>query len=415
MDCVTLLEEAREAGVDIELVDDSLVFSGEDRHEDLVRHLAANKPAIIAHLKGEQPPLELLSAVTPPAKKLRIVRLDTVEPKPINWIWPNRIAAGKFTLFAGDPEVGKSTLTVSIAASVTNGWRWPDGAPGCTPGNVLILTAEDGIEDTLAPRLHQAKADLARVHAIQGVEYSNHEKTKRVFNLRSDTPQLVEAIQQVGDVRLVIIDPVSSYLDGIDTNKNGDVRSAMQPLVGAAEENGIAVIIVTHLSKAAARNALSASTGSLAFGALARQAHLAIKDPNDPTGDRRLFLCMKSNICRKPSGLAYSIHEDGIRWDAEAVDIDPDDAMRRSHNPERKSSKADEAKDLLAQLNLDRQSMPAAQVKALAEDKGISYPTLNRAFKDMGGVTKRDGFQGQVLWELPAGDAHTFQEWNEKR
>lgn len=345
------------------------------------------------------------------ARKLQLVRLDTVTPTDITWLWKNRKAKGKVTLMAGDPGHGKSLLSASMAATVTKGWKWPDGALGCTPGNVLMLCAEDGLADTLVPRLIKLGADLTKIHAIQGVEYQNKELTKRVFNFRCDMAPLLEAFHTIKP-ELLIIDPVSSYMDGIDQHKNGDVRSALQPLVEAAEEHQTAVLMVTHLSKAQARSALSAATGSLAFGALARQAHLVIPDPDDQTGRRRFFLCMKSNIGPRPAGLAFEIDHDGVvRWSADAVNVDANDVLRRSSQGDKRVSKVDAAKAWLERLRLDEKSLPAKEVTELAADSGITYSTLKRAFDDMGGVASRDEFQGAYMWTIPTADVITEQEF----
>lgn len=340
---------------------------------------------------------------TPPRRKLIRVRMDEVTPRRIEWLWQYFLALGKVTLLAGDPGLGKSFIVAWIAAIVTRGWDWPDRALGCEPGNVIILSAEDSIEDTIAPRLIQANADLSRVECIQGTCYDDDEQDQKIFNVKFDTPLLVDAIQESASrdrkVKLLVIDPVSCYMDGADSNKNGDVRSALQPLVDVAEQHGIAVLMVTHLSKAQARSALAAATGSLAFGALARQAHLVVEDPDDPNKERRLLLCMKSNICRKPPGLAYVIQNDGLHWSDEEINMSADEALRLASAPPRKD-KLKEATDWLLTLGLDKEPKPVKDLEAEAEAAGHKFRTVRRAFKDLGGVTFREGFQTPFLWRF---------------
>lgn len=331
-----------------------------------------------------------------PVKRLVMVRLSVVQPQSVEWLWQDRLAVGKVTLLAGDPGNGKSTISMSIAAAVTRGTTWPDHAPPCQTGSVVILSAEDGIKDTIRPRLDAAGADVSRVHAIQGVAFCADE-SERVFNVKVDAPLLVEAINQIGDVRLVIVDPVSSFLDGVDSNKNGDVRSALQPLVEAAERSRAAILMVTHLSKAQARSALAASTGSLAFGALARQAHIVLPDPDDES--RRLFLCMKSNICQTPTGLAFTLGGGGIAWESAAVNANPDAVLRQLAKGDGKS-KIDEATTWLETLRLDLSPRPASEVETLASSAGLSWRTVQRAFDKIGGRRYRTGFQTPYLWTI---------------
>src|SRR5262249_44074013 len=156
---------------------------------------------------------------------------DIVERK-LCWLWPGRIPLGKFTLFAGDPGLGKSAATIDIAARVTRGTSWPDGAPNDQPGSVIILSAEDDDEDTIRPRLRVAGANLDKVHILQAVRHAktDGDTTLDHFSLATDVAALRDAVVSLEDVRLVIIDPISAYLGNTDSHVNARVRGIIAPL-----------------------------------------------------------------------------------------------------------------------------------------------------------------------------------------
>lgn len=264
-------------------------------------------------------------------------RASEVTPERIEWIWPGRIARGKHTAIAGDPGAGKSQVMISIAAAVTNGEEFPCGEGRAqVAGNVVILAAEDGVGDTIVPRLHAAGADLGRVHIVKGVLDKN---ITRMFNLQDDLQKLREKVAELGDVQLIGIDPVSSYLGrGVDSHKNAELRAVLEPVGRLAEETRAAVLSVTHFSKAASSGASTKALyrfiGSLAFVAAPRIAFAVIEDQDDRS--RRLFLHVKNNLARPPQGLAFRLEQsivDGgivasrVAWDSQPVSMTADQAI----------------------------------------------------------------------------------------
>ena len=133
-----------------------------------------------------------------------------IRPEKIDWLWRGRLARGKHTCIAGEPGTGKSQLTIAVVAAVTTGGEWPCGEGRAPLGNVIILSAEDGAADTIIPRLLAAGADLSRVHVVSAVR--NPDGSRRALNLQHDLDLLEKKIAEVGDVVLVVVDPVSSYL-----------------------------------------------------------------------------------------------------------------------------------------------------------------------------------------------------------
>lgn len=235
---------------------------------------------------------------------LRIVRVADVQPRAVEWLWPGRLALGKLTLLGGNPGTGKSTISCDISARISGGIPWPDGG---TPerGTVLILSAEDAIDDTLRPRLEAAGADVDRVHVIQSVpEPSGKERS---FSLQDDLARLRSTVTDLGDVRLVILDPITSYMGGsIDSHRTTDVRSVLEPLARFADETRLAVLAITHPPKAAQGNAMNSFTGSLAYVAAARIAFIAIEEAET---ERRLLLPVKINVGAMPPGLGLRPRE----------------------------------------------------------------------------------------------------------
>jgi len=175
------------------------------------------------------------TAWTPPAARSLegepvITCLADVTPRPVEWLWPARIALGKLTLIVGDPGLGKSFITLDLAGRVSRGTAWPDNPQARRdPGGVVLLSAEDDLADTIRPRLDAAGADVRRIAAITTVKRFDPATGKdkfEPFNLTAHLLALEQTIEQVGSCRLVIIDPISAYLGGTDSHKNADVRTA---------------------------------------------------------------------------------------------------------------------------------------------------------------------------------------------
>ena len=204
-----------------------------------------------------------LKSVRPQKIGLKIVRASTVKIKPIKWIWPGILAQGKLVFLAGDPGLGKSQVSLFICAIISSGGQWPVSDEICTKGNVLILSAEDGAEDLIVPRLKAVNADLEKIHIIQSVELSDG--NEKIFDLTSDVEQLKNEAVRIGNVKIIIIDPISAYLGKIDSHRNTEVRDALNPIIKFADEIGACLLCVTHLNKGGSGNALSRVTGSIGF------------------------------------------------------------------------------------------------------------------------------------------------------
>jgi len=236
----------------------------------LQKHIVEAKAQSDAGARSGQPPSELLPKT---GANPVLVRVSDVNAKPIRWLWQDRIAYGKLSIIAGDLGLGKSQLTMHLAAAVTKGgthW-WPDCADNVEPANVIILSAEDDIADTIRPRLEAAGAELDRVTVLTAIMKEDG-AGERGVNIGEDTQHIERAIKRVGNVGLIIIDPVSAYLGRMSGNNNVEVRFALAPVQALAMKYGAAVVAVSHLNKpnAGGSTALNRVTGSGAFSAAAR-------------------------------------------------------------------------------------------------------------------------------------------------
>jgi putative DNA primase/helicase len=259
-----------------------------------------------------------------------------VEPQAVESVWPGRLARGHLTLVTGDVDLGKSQIGLDAAARITRGAEWPDG--GSAPlGSVIILSAEDAIKDTIVPRLEAAGADLGRVHILRQVTINGRRDT---FSLQSDVAALGKKIAAIGDVALVIIDPVTSYMGArVNSFMATAVRAVLEPLSHFAEENRVAIFGITHPPKAAQGKAKNAFTGSLAFVATARIGFLAIEEQGT---ERKLLLSVKNNIGRKAPGLGYSLEQtimgdknivaSRVAWDTAPVTMSADEAIAAAND-----------------------------------------------------------------------------------
>lgn len=335
-----------------------------------------------------------------------LVCMADVEAKPLRWLWPRRIPLGKVTLLAGDPNLGKSLVTVDIAARVSGGAPWPDaqGQPG-EPGTVILLSAEDDPADTIRPRLEAAGADLSKVHLLATVRQPDGKRTP--FSLDRDLPALERALRDHPDARLIVIDPISAYLGRTDSHVNAEVRGILAPLTDLAARYSVAVVLVTHLAKGTGGKALHRSIGSIGFAATSRAEWLFIADKDSP--DRRLMLPAKMNLAPDPTGLAYritSVELPGIgsvgrvEWDARPVTTTANEALATESDDGESPGARQEAADFLRGV-LQGGPVEAKEVKRQAAAARISSRTLDRAKANLHVKAGPEGFRGPWVWRLP--------------
>ena len=333
-----------------------------------------------------------------------VVRLADIQSVPISWLWPERIALGKLTLIVGDPNLGKSLLTAAMAAIVSKGYQWPVDKTAAPTGDVILLSAEDDAADTTKPRLEAADADCARIYLLQAVHAEDADGTQvqRMFSLKRDMVRLEELLSSLPECRLLVIDPISAYLDGTESHNNSDVRGLLAPLAALAAQYKIAVVAVSHLNKGSSGNALYRAMGSLAFVAAARAAYVVTKDEHNP--QRRLFLPAKNNLAQDTTGLAYTVvtAPNGapvIAWESELITITADEALAIPE-PNEERNATDEAMEFLRDT-LATAPMQVSQVQKEARQAGISEKCLCRAREKLGVRSTKSDYAGGWVWGLP--------------
>jgi hypothetical protein len=238
---------------------------------------------------------------------VQITCATDIKPKPIDWLWEGWLARGKLEVFAGMAGTGKTTIAISLAATISNGGSFPDNSRSPV-GNVLIWSGEDSPEDTLVPRLIAAGADLSRVHFIGDVKDGDQ---IRSFDPAKDIAALNHAAEGIDNISMLIVDPIVNAVAG-DSHKNGEVRRALQPLVDFGEKMSCAVLGISHFSKGTGgKEPLERVTGSLAFGALARIVLATAKITEGETS-KRIFCRAKSNIGLDDGGFEYTLEQKEI-------------------------------------------------------------------------------------------------------
>lgn len=338
-----------------------------------------------------------------PRDKVILTCGTDLTPEPYRWLWQYWLAMGKLHILAGAPGQGKTTIALAMAATITIGGRWPDGSR-CAPGNVLIWSGEDDPADTLVPRLMAAGADRARCYFIEGARRGGEVVP---FDPARDLGQLLEAIEKIGGISLLVIDPVVSAVTG-DSHKNTEVRRALQPLVDLAAKCDCAVLGITHFAKGGqGTDPAQRVVGSVAFTAVARVVMVAAKVKGDEEGqDTRILARSKSNIGPDDGGFQYhleqseplpGIHASHIAW-GKAVEgtarellTDPDDGPQDD---------ASDAVELLrAELDTVRWTSCDEAAKPL-KAAGFSKKQIWAASKKVGVMRKKDGMKGGWMWRL---------------
>jgi putative DNA primase/helicase len=316
-------------------------------------------------------------------------RLSDVVEAEVSWLWPDRIPYGKVTLLAGNPGVGKSYMTCAIAGFVTNGNPFPhSGGAQREPQAVLMWNGEDQAEDIVRPRARKCGANLELIEVIDGVR----DDTGKVqpFSLK-DVDMIVELVTQRGNIGLVVIDPISATMKGVDSHRAVEVHSALQPLVDLAKSTRIAVIIVAHLRKGESVEALYRVGGSVAFSAAPRAGLLCERDPDEPT--RTYLASLKHNYSGEAQALEYGTGDEGL-WFGKTSKHTAQTLLAAP----RYGGVKDKAKSLLCELLADG-PVPSAKIYETAKERGISEKAIKRAKDDLGIASEKVG--GAWYFSMP--------------
>jgi len=352
---------------------------------------------------ADVPPLDEEPDQTAPSR-LSTIRLSDVQPERVSWLWPGRIPAGKLVTLDGDPSLGKSTLSLAFAGIVTTGGTWPDSSPCNFPGDVILLSAEDGLADTVRPRLDAAGADVTRVHAVQGVTLPDG--TLRPPTL-ADVDELHRLVTETG-ARLLVVDVLMAYLpSGTDSHKDQDIRRVLSRLSSLADVTGCTVLLLRHLNKAKGGDPMYRGGGSIGIVGAVRAGMLVAKDPDDE--DLRVLACTKSNLGPEPEALTYRLTDADVHGVArvEWIGTSNHDARAlledRSESPDR--PERDEAAAWLEDYLIENGKARSGEVKTAASKVRISERTLKRAATELGVIYTPEGFPRVTIWRLPDSQA----------
>ena len=322
----------------------------------------------------------------PPKKdSVKIIRMSDVELTPVEWLWKPYLPFGKLSVLQGNPGDGKTYFAMHLAAACTNGKLLPN-MERMEPFNVIYQTAEDGLGDTVKPRLIEAGADLDRVLVIDDSD----------MQLTLSDERIEKAIIE-NNAKLVIIDPIQAYLGAdVDMNRANEVRPIFMRLGQVAQRTGCAILLIGHLNKAAGMQSLQRGLGSIDIAAAVRSVLFIGKLKHDPT--MRILTHEKSSLAPPGVSLAFSLgDEGGFRWVGE-YDITADE-MLSGIEPQRET-KTQQAKDLICALLAGGKQVLSEDIDKAALERGIPGRTVRDAKRELGDALKSKIVEGRkkVFW-----------------
>jgi hypothetical protein len=369
------------------------IFSLFEEQKKLIKKTGADVGFEIRTLKRE---IEAIEALTLPQLCAPFtIRLIEVEPQAVAWLWPNFIPFGKASMISGDPNVGKTWLALDIAARLSRGLPWPDSSPAPQPANTLYLTFEDNPHDTLRPRIDSLAGDPSKIH-ILNPGYSDFIS----FADQDGIMKFEQEITKIGNVRLVVLDPVLDFSGGINPNAAEQVRAFLTPLIHIAEKLNLALLLIAHLNKAQSQSAIYRTGGATsAWLGKCRAAFMVFRDTEDRK--KRYISAIKSNLAQEdPSQLSFIPDSGRLIFEKVVEEVDIEGHL----NPQWGGEKQDSS---FAQTWLKEALKPgpvdSREIRKLASENAISRATLYRAMRKLAVVTKMEGFGKfrSSTWALP--------------
>ena len=315
-----------------------------------------------------------------------LISMAEIETEYVDWLWYPYIPFGKITIVQGDPGDGKSTFLLTIAAMLTNGEILPFSEPETPlePMKVIYQTTEDDADDTVVPRFMKAGGNRDRLIFI-----------KEDKPLTFADERIGEAIRETG-AKLLILDPLSSYIGDCSLNAANEVRPEFNHLIRAAKENGCTIIVVDHMNKGEAQKALYRTPGSIDVVGAVRSVNTIVCDPDDR--DKRYFVQTKSNLAPMGNAISFSVGENGIDF-IEELDATPDELMNRfSAVIGRPDDKTQEAMTFISEM-LAEGPLSSKECEARLREAGIKASTAKKAKKMLGVVSSKPSLTW--TWSLP--------------
>ncbi len=362
--------------------------------------------------KPQEPePERTKGTVNSPAKQPVITCLKDVQEEEVQWLWERYIAFKKLCIVEGDPSHGKTWFVLFLVSAVSRGWKLPDPETGAfskthehEPANVIYMTAEDGLSDTVKPRLTMLGANHDNVYIIEGQQRDGDENIEPVS--MQDLGILRQAMERIRPT-LLVFDPLQGYLGpNIDMNQANKTRPVLTGILRLAEEFNCAVVIIRHLNKQSAGKASYRGMGSIDFTAAARTVLLIGKDPGNE--QRRVIVPTKCNISFEGVTVAFELDkENGFSWLGKA-ELTAEELLypeSKDGGQDREQNRFDEAIDFLQDI-LANGKKPIKEVKAEAKAADIKEITLRRAKENINVVTFKNG--ADWFWTLPDGQDEPY-------
>lgn len=314
--------------------------------------------------------------------ELKMIKMSEVQSQDVEWLWYPFIPYGKLTIIQGDPGDGKTTLVLNIAAKLSKGEALDSDMKLTEPVNVIYQTAEDGLSDTVKPRLERAEADCEKISVID-------ESSK---SLSMVDERLEEALVRTG-ARVLILDPIQAYLGGgMDMNRANEARDMTKRLGALAEKYKCAILLIGHMNKAAGNKAAYRGMGSIDFFAVARSVLLVGRVEGEP--NIRAVVQIKNNLAAFGHPKAFALSENGFKWLGD-YEITADEVLGGIAP---KGNKLEQAKQMLRNLAEASSTVLSNEIFNEAEELGISKRTMENAKKELGIRAKR--INNSWYWEL---------------